>query len=213
MRIRIADVAGPVFFAVFLLLCGCSTPCRVRVDAIADPAAPPHRTFVVLPGQEDVTARDLHFKEYSGIVQRALEMRDYEPAGEAEAADFAVLLRYGMSRPHTTTHVSSSPIYDKDGDIVGSDVTTDERTTYYRFVEIESVDAGAYRASGEITPFWKTTAISEGASGDMREIFPYLVAASVDYFATDTRGQVTVEVTRDNPAYTQLCTWGPSTPN
>ncbi len=213
MVTRISDLAKPVFFVVFLLLCGCSTPCRVRADAIADPAAPPHRTFVVVPGQEDVSERDLHFKEYSGIVRKALEMRDYEAAGEIAAADFAVLLSYGMSRPHTTTHVSSNPIYDKDGDIVGSDVTTEEHTTYYRFVEIESVDAGAYRESGEIRPYWKTTAVSEGASGDMREVFPYLVAASVDYFATDTHGEVTVDVKPESPTYTNLATWGPSTPN
>ncbi len=207
---RVNTCLAGVVAVVALMSAGCSTPCHVSVDAIADPGAPRHRTFFIVPAGSTVSPEDLHFKEYAGIVNDALEYSDYAAAEDVETADFAVLINYGISDPHTTTHVSSTPIYGKDGHVVGSDVSTNEQTTYMRFLEIESVDAAAYRESGQVKPYWKTTATSAGASGDLREILPYLAAASARYFAADTHGQVEVDIHPNDPLYLSLRRWQPS---
>jgi len=115
-----------------LLLAGCASMGRPRfhvvVDSLASAGADQHRTYVLLPGNEGVTWEDLQFQEYSRYVQRALEARGFQPAQEAEDADVAIVLSYGIGDPQTRQYTYSLPVWGQTG--VSSSHTYGTATAY-----------------------------------------------------------------------------------
>ena len=209
-----------LIFAV-ALLSGCGVRFKMRVDSIASPLAHQSRTYILMPGQQDVSSDDLHFKEFASIVDTALALRGFSKASSENVADMAVLLSYGVSEPETVSSTYSRPIYGRIGGgtshysgsisgsggtshysgtvyesssfgVVGSSTHTRHVTIYHRFLELEALVLNESREAQEATPIWKTTVVSSGSSGDMRLVFPYLVAGSLEYLAKDTRKAVTL---------------------
>jgi hypothetical protein len=144
--------------------------------------------------------------------------RGFRKASDVRDAEIAVLVSYGIGEPQTTAYTYSLPIYGVTGGgtstfdasivglggssnisgtihqpvtrgVVGSTIQTKTVTNFARFVVLDAIDLSAYRDSGEIVPVWKTTVKSTGTSGDLRRVFPALMAAGWDYIARDTGGQ------------------------
>lgn len=72
-------------------------------------------SFVILAGNKDTTSTDLQFQEYSGIVERALDLRGFQRASSTEKADIAILLSYGISDPKEHVYNYSVPQYGQTG--------------------------------------------------------------------------------------------------
>lgn len=61
-----------------IVLSGCATTSQgysVSVSGLAAPSTNSALSFIILPGNTNITATDLQFQEYSGIVERALTRR------------------------------------------------------------------------------------------------------------------------------------------
>jgi hypothetical protein len=59
---------------------------------------------------------------------------------------------------------------------------------------MDAVDLDEYRQTEIEVQLWKTTVTSTGSSGDLRRVFPILVAASQQYIGKNTGQKVEVDL-------------------
>lgn len=198
-------------------------PFHVAVDSLASPAAQQKRTYLLLPGNEGVTWDDLQFQEYAGYVMRVLNAQGFVSAQKADAADVAIVLSYGIGDPQKTQYSYSLPVWGQTGvssahtygtataygnsasysgtttytptyGVTGYTSHVGTQTTYFRYALITGYDFKAFKESEKQIQLWRTTVTSSGSSGDLRQVFPILISATVPYLATNTGKQVPVQL-------------------
>ena len=59
---------------------------------------------------------------------------------------------------------------------------------------LDAIDFDEYKANKKEVQLWKTTVTSTGSSGDLRRVFPILVAASQQYIGKNTGQKVEVNL-------------------
>jgi hypothetical protein len=194
----------------------------VRVDSISGGAVDKN-SYILLPGNKDTKAEDLQFKEYAAYVNRALIKQGFVPAESFEKANVAIFLVYGLGDPKEHQYSYSIPTWGQTGvsssyttgtissyggygsysgtttytptyGITGSTAHTGSYTTYFRFMVLDAVDLDEYKKSKKEVQLWKTTVTSSGSSGDLRLVFPILVAASQQYVGKNTGQKVKVDL-------------------
>ena len=210
-----------VVFAFFIQ--GCGPTYHIRVDSISAPTYESGKYYMLFPAKKGTHQNDLQFLEFSEYIHRALIERGYTETKEFEKVDLAIFLNYGIGNPQTSSYTYSLPVYGSKGGgtstfiasttsssgysnttgtittapkfgVVGANTYSGTNTSYFRFLSIEAIDAKTYRKTKENIPFWKTTISSSGSSGDLRRVFPVLVAASLPYLGTNTKRQIKVRV-------------------
>ena len=165
-----------------------------------------NKRYMVIPGSY-VQNADLEYKEYKGIVVKALSKKgaihtDYPPV------DIIIHLDYAISDPRTITSASSIPIigntgvkssttsgnaridqsgnisynetvqYNNTQGVVGYNNVSKSRSYYRRILVLT-----AYNAENilDYELLWQTVVYSDGSSNDLRLIFPALITAGYDY--------------------------------
>lgn len=222
MKLNIATIS--LLFGL-LLLSGCASIFHVNVDSIGN--AKENKTYILLPGNKDTKADDLQFKEYTIYINRALQTKGFVPAENFQTANVAIFLGYGIGNPKERQYTYSLPIWGQTGvsssyttgtvssyggygsysgtttytptyGVTGSTTHLGSYTTYFRFMLLYAVDLDEYKNSKKEVQLWKTTVTSSGSSGDLRRVFPILVAASKDYIATNTGKKVKVNLLEED---------------
>jgi hypothetical protein len=180
-----------------------------------------------------VDSSDLLFQEFQSYVHRALEVRGFRQAASLADADLAILIGYGVGDPQTDYYQELVPVYGETGvqssetrshiesfghfaeaqsrttytprrGVVGYATRTTRVTTFASFVRLSAVDVEQYRSTGKTVEVWRTTAVSAGPSGDLRAVFPALIAASANALGTSTGRILSVEVAEDSPAMARV---------
>lgn len=187
------------------------------------------RSYVVLPGNKDVKETDLQFQEFAVYIDRAMSRQGFQKADRASMPDYVVFVAYSVSGPLKSlasnivphwgqTGVASSStvgsIYNHGGGystfsgttsyeptygITGYSTNVYEVTTYMRVVEIVAFDANHLERNRELREVWKVSISSEGTSGDLRLLMPYMIAAAQPYLGKSTGKQaIMVNFGRDD---------------
>ncbi|MFO0839612.1 MAG: hypothetical protein U1D55_13935 [Phycisphaerae bacterium] len=82
----------------------------------------------------------------------------------------------------------STPVYG----VTGYRSGVGSYTYFVRYVRMDGVNLEKYRQSGTFEPVWKATVTSVGSSGDLREVFPYMLVASADHIGTRTEKALSI---------------------
>lgn len=209
-----------LFFSLFSLFIGACTPqFDVKIDAISAEAEPVGQRYVLLPANDGVNDQDLQFLEYAAYVDRALNARGYQKAANAEAADIAVHVGYGVGDPQTHFYTYSVPIRGRllngfgygglgycaprFGTIAYTQQTT-SYTTYERYLFLDAQDLHAYRRNGTEKQLWKTSVRSTGFNDDLRQAFPALLAASQAHIGSNSKEPIELTIKNDDPAVLKI---------
>lgn len=200
----------------------------VEVSGLSVPGGSVARTYILAPGVKDLGPEDLQFREFATYVRGALSRKGFVEVQDATAADIAVFLTYGIGDPEQHTYVRNLPVYGQIGGgtstislssfgtggwstttgtvtspgsygQIGSQAQTVTSVTHFRYLLLDAWDLADVRKAQKARPVWKTIVTSTGSSGDLRQIFPILVAASEAYFGTDTRKQLHVTLEESDP--------------
>jgi hypothetical protein len=219
-----------IIFITLLVGCAATQPSfSVSVDSLASPIAATKKTYLLIPGNKGVSHNDLQFQEYENYLKRVLNGRGYIAASSEEDADLAIVLSYGIGDPQkqqysyslptwgktgvssantygtattygNTTSVNTTTTYTPTYGVTGSTNHTGTRTTFFRYVLITGYDYTEFKQSEKEVQIWKTTVSSTGSSGDLRRVFPVLMAASEPYIATNTGQQIPVSLSESDNA-------------
>lgn len=176
---------------------GADSNVEVKVNGLAAPEAQGKgRVIYITSALRDINDEDLQFQEVARLIENALAEKGYVRSEHKEAADQLVRVAYGIGAPEKSTQtVTTSAGYSYPVGwmwfTVPPTTQTVESTTYQRTLIVESYDL---RTPGKQPQLWKTTVTSEGSTGDLRRILPFLVVGSMDYFSVNTGQQVTSQV-------------------
>jgi len=213
-----------------LLAVGCAArpELLVTVDAISSDENSRKTTYVLLPGNKNLSPEDLQFREFAQYVHRALAARGFCRVDDIRQAQLAIILFYGISDPQEHYSTYSIPIWGQTGvssastsgtvNFFGNMGTYSSTTTYtptygitgfysgirryvtyFRFMVLSACDVAAYIETHKIRELWRISAASTGSCGDLRVVFPVLVAASWQYIGQNTGQQVRVRLHEDDP--------------
>jgi hypothetical protein len=213
------------FLGLIAVLClaGSRTFFLVDVNSINNPDTTRGMKYVLISGMQDPGVVDLQFNEFAAYVSAALRRSGHQEVKMAEDADVVIFLTYGIGEPktHQTTYVM--PVFDWSGGgtshftantygphghstttgtiqhdpepVVRSQPVTGNYTTYDRFFMLAAFDLERYKRENALVPVWQTTVTSTGSSGDLRRVFPIMVAAAESYIGTNTGQKVRVKLT------------------
>jgi hypothetical protein len=189
--------------------------CNIAVNSFAAPYAEQPTTYIVLPMNQGVNAADPDFREYSALLERALDAHGYRQAASFEEAQLALFLGYGVGRPenHASSYImpewhqgSTSPLaaippsspYSSiriaasqsprfsELDVSGDPAQSDGQPTYTRYAIINAVDAIEYRAEKRFIRVWSTKIVSVGHTEDLHAMFPVILAGAWDLLGVDS---------------------------
>jgi hypothetical protein len=214
--------------SIFLILLqGCATHYTVNVDSISSTEHQESEEYLLLSDSEDININDLQFKEYAGYIDIALQKIGYKKAEKPSDANIAIFLSYSISDPHHHQYSYSIPTYGQTGvsssntygtlssygnnttysgtttytptyGVTGSTSHTGTSITYVRTMQLTAFDVSNYSADKEMINLWKTSVISNGSSGDLRLIFPVLVAAAMPYIGKNTGREIELSLTEND---------------
>ncbi len=213
---------GIALLSLCLFTCASSTRFAIEVSGLASREIAT-KSYIILPGADDLRANDLQFMEVARYVRGALARRGFVETSEANAADIAVFLTYGIGDPKTRHYTRIVPVYGEIGGgtstvslstygadgvttthgtvttsstrgQIGTNVSTDVVTTYFRYLVLDAWDLNQFRKSHETVPVWKTVLTSTGSSGDLRRVLPVMVAAGEPYVGTNTGKQLHINL-------------------
>ncbi|CRX37966.1 hypothetical protein [Estrella lausannensis] len=216
-----------------ILICGCSTPFNVTVDSISSPIAIEKNKFIIIPGNKDVDENNLQYAEFSAYTEKVLESIGFEKVSNPEDADVGIFLSYGVSDPKFYEYTYSTPIWGQTGvaqsntygsvtrygncatysqnttytpqyGVIGSQTNVGVGVVYFRNLTLEGVDLEKFRENGKVYDLWKTAAISNGESGDLRYVFPYMLVASKNFIRTNSLQKVNIQIAKDNHEVEEL---------
>jgi len=199
----------------------------VGVNSFARPGAETMKTFVLLPTGEGRTTDDLQFLEFSAYVERALTARGYQKATDFASADLAIFLAYGIGDPQTHTYTYTLPVWGQTGvvsstttgnvNVYGNTGTYSQTTTntpqygvkgytshqgsntsFTRHAYLTAYDLVSYREKKKEIVVWETKIASAGSSGDLRLVFPVMIAASRSFLGISTGKIVDVNLREDD---------------
>lgn len=212
-----------VFFSLVLAIgfvSGCGRPFNVSVSSLARKDSPVYSKYILAPSNQNISANDLQFQEYAGYIDRLLQSIGYEKTTDFNNAELAIFLDYGISEPKEHTYSYSVPQYgetgiassyttgniDSYGNFSGSTTYTPSygitgysnhvgTVTYYtRHLRLNARDLKLYRETQEDCEVWDTCVVSTGQSGDLRVVFPVMVASLYDYAGTNTKQAINVQL-------------------
>ena len=156
-----------------------------------------------MPGNEDTSANDLQFQEYASYVNRALAARGFVQAADFDSANVLLFLSYGIGNPQTYGTQNTYGVkgtYTPTYGVTGYTSNLGSYTTYFRFIVLHAYDAATYKREQKPDEVWRSTVTSTGSIGDLRRVFPVMVAASADHLASNTVQRVGVTLGETDPA-------------
>lgn len=220
----------------FLFLCiSCTPPVRFlsRIDSLSQIDALTKLRYILLPGNKDVSAEDLQFREYASYLDQALAERGFKRASNIKDAEIVIFIAYGIGDPKTNYYSYSMPVWGQTGvsdshttgnvSLYGNTVNYSQNTTYTptygitgytprlasnttytRYIFIDAIDNVAFKETQKMLPVWKTSVFSTGSSGDLRRVFPVMVAAMKPYLGVNTRQSIEIALDEDDPEVQKL---------
>lgn len=209
-------------FCLFLTLSSCASY-QIKVDSISSKDIPEGRVFVIPATKEN----RLVTSEFKSYVEQAMRNKGYKIATTAKDSDVVVVFSYDVSsrerlvsRPNYKWVAPQSYNFNSNSSNFGSNQTqtsgtitesgighmeqagssTATETNYTRSLTISAFESSDLsKPKGTVpTEIWRTEVYSVGTSGDMRRIFPALMAASAPYIGINTRGQLDVDLYQDD---------------
>lgn len=181
------------------------------------------KKYIILPGIKDTTKEDLQFQEYERYVATALTKKGCIITENINEADIAIFLGYGIGDPQEHVFSYSVPVWGQTGvsssntfgsvqsygnsatysgtttytpsyGVVGATSGVGTFVTYTRFIRLDAYDLAVYRESKKEKNVWRTDIVSTGSSGDLRRVFPVMIAAAAPYVGEDTKKMKEIEL-------------------
>jgi hypothetical protein len=199
----------PVCLVSFaLLLSGCATSYRVKIDATAKPGADAI-SYALRNAASAEEGDSLRYREVANHVRTALSGRGLYEAPPNVTPDVIVSIDYGVTphvrremimRPREADILSTPGIgVDSEGNRVTPKPPTMEQvmvvtTTYEKYLHLTARENKPSEKDGVSSDIWSVDVTSEGKSKNLREYVPILVAASIEYVGKDSQGQKSIRI-------------------
>jgi hypothetical protein len=179
-----------------------------EVESIADTDADlKDKTYFITSAMQNISDEDLEFKEVAKWINNALKLKGYMQVNSKENASLLIRLAYGQGEPQITTSTYTSGLgYSYPVGYYRYYVPpTTETVTSTLFTAHLLLEAYDLTTSGKLPQVWKTTLtasnlVSGSSNSDPRISFLEMIAASINYFGTNTEHKKVKVYISNDPA-------------
>lgn len=221
-----------VLTAVALMLGACGTDIYSSVSGYSAKAPPPGTAYILYPAKDGVDPNDFEFAEYAAHVQRALSTKGWRRVLPGEGAAMGILVDYGIGEPRqevrtgvmptfgqtgvaaattsgtvstygNTASVSATTTYTPRYGVTGYVPVTQTATTYDRYLALYAYDLSVGKDQKPVE-IWRTAVASNGTTGDLRAVVPFLAMAAAPHLATNTGKAVRVTLPMNDKALSRF---------
>ena len=207
-----------------MILSGCATMYSVSVDSITSNEPVSGKSCIVVPQNNSTSPEDLQFKEFSAYVKQALVLKGYTLSEDNQIADVSVSLDYSIGGPQQHIYSYALPVFGQTGatattvgnaysstttvsptyGVVGAQEYTGSYVTYTMQVSLAAYDLKYFRETKQEKLLWKTNIMSTGNNGDLRFVFPIMIAAASKYISGSTGQTVNISLSGDSKEVQQI---------
>ncbi|MEI7641331.1 MAG: hypothetical protein WCJ46_07500 [bacterium] len=209
------------------ILSGCARGYFVAVDSISDGVGKLNKVYQILPGNKDTSVNDLQFKEFAGLLVRAMSIQGYTLATTSQHAEIEIYLSYGVGEAEKHTYSYNEPVWGQTGmeiytqtsqrnnpdtsvtqfsstsvepqyGVTGYTNQTKEYTAYPKYIIINAFDIKNGKQGTKLAELWKTSISAMGKSNDLRKMFPIFLAAAAKYIGINTGESIIVTIYEDS---------------
>lgn len=201
-------------FTLCLFISGCAPKFIVEIDSLSAPAAKEKTSYVLVPGNKDCSKLDLQYIEFESHADKVLQDLGFKKASNSNPAEVAIMLYYGISDPQIHEYTYSVPVYGQTGTttsttynyggittshkpsygVVGSSTHVGTDVIFKSYLTLTATDIEHYDLTNETKTLWKTHITSVGEIGDLRILFPIILAGAKNHIATDTGQIIKIEL-------------------
>lgn len=206
-------------------------PVVSKVSSFADAAAISKKSFVLVHEKDRSIESTFEYKEFSQYVKKVLGSNGFKEAADAETADVVIFFGYGIGDPKSAQVNVPIPVYGQTGvsgayttgtsygnsynasttitpsyGITGVMNLTETDTTYQRWLRLSGMDPQSLRSPSTPIEMWKVEVKSEGFSGDLRYILPFMAYASKSYIGSSSGKQIEVTTKEKNKEFRKFMT-------
>ncbi len=209
-RFKIAGLYLIFFIFIAILISGCATAPPVRsfvmgVDSISARNASTGKTYIITSAMPSIRDNDLAFQEVARYVENALSLKGYLRTKNMDTADLLIYLSYKIGEPVKSYHTHTQPGMAMP--VYGIWMATPSRsqtieiTTYLVTMILEAYNLKDQNNKSQL---WMTTTTLGVFNPDLRDILPFMVAASSDYLGENTSKKISVTIQEDDPKYLKI---------
>ena len=215
------------FFGVSLAICASESfaapPVYSEVSSFAESTARSKKSFVLVHENDRSIENTFEYKEFSHFVKKALIFNGFTEAKDETTAEVVIFFGYGIGDPKTVQVNYSVPLFGRTGiasayttgtgsgnsysssttvipsyGVTGVVNKTATVTTYQRWLRLSGVASQSLQPPRTPIEMWKVEVKSEGSSGDLRYILPFMAYSSKDYIAISSGKQIEIKVKEKN---------------
>jgi hypothetical protein len=162
----------PFYLIIILCLSSCATGFNVKVNSYGNTDFSNIKTYIIMPGDDEIVAQSLQYKEYVAYIDRVLHDKNYRRTNDIVEADVLIFINYGISDPHTYETTKSLPVYGNTGVSSSSTAGTFKVNPYSGNVEYNQ--STYYKQSRGVVGYRNVTKTST-------EFYRYLHLTAVDW--------------------------------
>jgi len=206
---------------------------NVKISSLQHPTISEKRKVIILPLDQNISQNDLQFQEFSKYVKNALAANGFTVVNSFNEAEAVVFLFYGIGDPQQhiqtvtvptwgQTGISSSTTsgtissfgntsifkgtttYEPEYGITGTQTITKSYVSYFRYAYLVAYDIHHFIQTEEMLQVWSTEISSTGSSGDLRRVFPVMIAAAAPYIGANTGKQIEVIIAEEDEKVIQI---------
>lgn len=199
---------------MLLMLSSCSTPVYMTIDAYSSPEAQDMKNYVFIDSEKPLIGGDLQNKEFRSMTEQVLAEDGFSKTN-TESADVEIFLDYGVSDPQVVQSTYSTPVYGPTGllcvsysslgpsvapqyGVVGYETKVDTQIRYERYLAMVGYDKNNIQPNGNHVELWRLHVSSVGETGDLRRIFPVLLAGAKNYIGKSTGQKIELKMYENN---------------
>jgi hypothetical protein len=210
-----------------ILLNGCVPRHQVDVNAICTPQAINKTKYVLVAAEDQNDPSNIQFGEFAYYTERALQGAGFQKVACLSDADFAIFLDYNVSEPQIYQYAYSVPVYGQTGfvstctnscvntcgntrscvsvtdysptyGVIGSETRIGTRIVYFYYLNLFGWDANRLLSCNDKVMLWQVQINSSGETGDLRKMFPIMLAGAQGFIGRNSGEVVSVIVSENN---------------
>lgn len=210
---------GMALTAAIACLAGCTSGYQVHVNTFADPNRPVPQGASVHVAEDPNAGNPILRRQIVSKINELLEGYGYTPAGTTERANYLLTFEIGFNSNQVVDYTPVYRPYFYGGFGGRFSHGGFGATTYVPYVDtiyVHWLRMKLYTKDGatlnQANVVWLGEALTGADNPELRQIVNYLLAACMEYFATDTGKWVTTTIKKDDPRIAGLAEAEPEPP-
>jgi len=200
-----------ILLTIPIYAAGCTTTFTVHVNGFSelDQSIGDEASIYVMVDPN--SQNSIFDKEIKAKIEMLLKSHGYVPAPDVEPADYRLAFQVGLDSHRVTgytplhrPYMSFHRRFSGDYDFGYTTYIPYTETIYDQWLVMKVFATGGNAASEDRKIVWIGEAMTDTSVADLRQIVNYLLVAGFEYFGADTKKQMTLTISPNDPRITRI---------